>query len=409
MHLHLDTAGGFDGMALAAALAHLGVDMRPVLTALRRIGLPCRLLPVTGGPAGPGFRLLPAEGAPPDGRRSAAALLEALEALPLPDDAGKQAGTALKLLADARARTRRPETPPFDAREGAVALISLAAACWGLALGRETLGAGRVTAAPLPWCSGEAAGPEGPRPLPSPEAILLLRGLPLRGAGNGALCSADRLPACGMALAHVLPDAFETPGGLVRAVGTGYPPAGEDVWMRLWLLEDNGQGREVPPREEEAHDAQRRGGREYVAQLETHLDHLTGEELGAALETLAALPEALDVLWLPGIGKKSRPSGVLRLLCAPPHREAVTAAVLRHTHTLGVRHCLLERTVLPRRAGRCRAGSAIGRGDALLPAKIYRLEGRDYARPEADAVREAAAAMGAGSPALRMSRPDGEG
>ena len=44
MHLHLDTAGGFDGMALAGALSHLGVDMRPVLAALS-----CRLLPVTTG------------------------------------------------------------------------------------------------------------------------------------------------------------------------------------------------------------------------------------------------------------------------------------------------------------------------------------------------------------------------
>ena len=42
----------------------------------------------------------------------------------------------------------------------------------------------------------------------------------------------------------------------------------------------------------------------------------------------------------------------------------------------------------------------------MLPAKLYRLEGRDYARPEADAVREAAAALGVGVPALRMSRPD---
>ncbi len=406
MHLHLDTAGGFDGMALAGALAHLGVDMRPVLAALS-----CRLLPVPPGPAGPGFRLSPPEGAPPDGRRwSAARLLEALESLPLPGNAGERAGKALRLLADARALARGlcPEDPLFDATEGSRALIAVAAACWGLELGRNVLGVSRVTAAPLPWCSGEADGPQGPRPLPSPEAALLLRGLPLDGDGGGVCgCSVERLPACGVALAHVLPDAFDRPGGLVRAVGTGYHAAGEGVWMRLWLLEEKGDAREEHPHGKDTRDVQRGGGREYVAQLETHIDHLTGEELGAALEILAALPETLDVLWLPGIGKKSRPSGLLRLLCAPPHREAVTVALLRHTHTLGVRHCLLERTVLPRRAGRCHAGSALEQGSVLLPAKHYRLEGREYARPEADAVREAAAARGVGSPALRMSRPDG--
>ena len=68
MQLHLDTTFGFDGMSLAGALAHLGVDMRPVLSALQQLDLPCRLLNVPQGPAGPGFRLTPADEAlPADG------------------------------------------------------------------------------------------------------------------------------------------------------------------------------------------------------------------------------------------------------------------------------------------------------------------------------------------------------
>ena len=49
------------------------------------------------------------------------------------------------------------------------------------------------------------------------------------------------------------------------------------------------------------------------------------------------MPEVLDVLWLPGVGKKNRPCGLLRVLCLPPQQECVTRAVLRHTHTLGLR------------------------------------------------------------------------
>ncbi len=99
MQLHLDTTFGFDGMALVGALAHLGVDMRPILEALQGFDLPCRLQGVQRGPAGPGFRLVPVkEALPSDGLWPANGLSAALEALPLPPTARKQAETALHLL-----------------------------------------------------------------------------------------------------------------------------------------------------------------------------------------------------------------------------------------------------------------------------------------------------------------------
>jgi len=140
------------------------------------------------------------------------------------------------------------------------------------------------------------------------------------------------------------------------------------------------------------------GGEEDVMQLECHLDHLTGEELGTALEQLAAAADVLDVLWLPGTGKKNRPAGLLRVLCRPADTENVARAVLRHTHTLGLRRQLLQRLVLPRRATTCACGGA------SLPAKEYELEGRMYVRPEADAVARQATALGLGAPALRFGR-----
>ena len=133
MQLHLDTTAGFDGMALVGALAHLGVDMRPVLEALQRFDLPCRLQGVQRGPAGPGFRLVPAEEAlSADGLWTVTGLRAALKALPLPEKAREQAETALRLLAEAQAQVHgvRPEGLAFTAREGAAVLLSLAAACW---------------------------------------------------------------------------------------------------------------------------------------------------------------------------------------------------------------------------------------------------------------------------------------
>ncbi|MBO4300898.1 MAG: DUF111 family protein, partial [Desulfovibrio sp.] len=137
------------------------------------------------------------------------------------------------------------------------------------------------------------------------------------------------------------------------------------------------------------------GGRESVTQLETHLDHLNGEDLGMALTELMGMPEVLDVLWLPGVGKKNRPAGLLRVLCQPRHRETVAKAVIRHTHTLGLRFQILERMVIPRTPARLRL-----QGEALA-AKRYVVEGEEYVRPEADELAEAARRLGVGVPALR--------
>ena len=253
MLLHLDTTAGFDGMALAGALAHLGVDMRPVLEALQHFDLPCRLQGVQRGPAGPGFRLVPAEEAlPADGLWPVSGLRAALEALPLPEKAREQAATALRLLVEAQAQAHgvRPEGLAFAAREGVAVLLSLAAACWGLELARKALAITRVTAAPLPWQSGMLRSPQGVLPLPSPAAALLLRGLPLCKRDDAPETSGELLPADGAALAHVLPDAFDTPEGTVRGLGTGYRPAAENSWLRVWLVED--EAAEAP-----APDAQR--------------------------------------------------------------------------------------------------------------------------------------------------------
>ena len=136
---------------------------------------------------------------------------------------------------------------------------------------------------------------------------------------------------------------------------------------------------------------------ETVAVLESHIDHLTGEELGHAFAMLQEAG-AVDVLWLPGIMKKNRPGGALRAICMPENLEAVQAAFFRHTHTLGIRRMLMERVVLPRGA------TTIRRGDAMLEAKEYAVDGVAYTREEFEALARAAAREGVGLPALRFRK-----
>jgi uncharacterized protein (DUF111 family) len=137
--------------------------------------------------------------------------------------------------------------------------------------------------------------------------------------------------------------------------------------------------------------------RETVVVLESHIDHLSGEEIGHAFDRLLE-SGALDVLWLPGIMKKNRPGGSLRVICAPDKEDAVLAAFFRHTHTLGIRRQPMERLVLPR--GRCDADLDGSR----VAAKEYLLEGEQYVRMEHEALAHEAGTRGLGIPALRFRK-----
>lgn len=130
--------------------------------------------------------------------------------------------------------------------------------------------------------------------------------------------------------------------------------------------------------------------------LETALDHLTGEELGHALEKLNNMNTVLDAIYLPGIGKKNRPCGLLQVMCRPEHEASARDAVFRHTHVLGLRRTVMERYELERRAG------IMTVENHELPAKLHLLEGEQYCRPEADAIANLADELDTGSPALRF-------
>lgn len=136
--------------------------------------------------------------------------------------------------------------------------------------------------------------------------------------------------------------------------------------------------------------------KEWVVLLETVLDHLTGEELGNALARLNDSPHILDALFLPGIGKKNRPSGLLQALCKPENEEKARDEIFRHTHALGLRRTDVERYALPREH------TEVEFEGGQMPAKIHELEGEKYQRIEADALARLAARQKLGMPALRF-------
>lgn len=380
---YLDCSNGISGDMTLAALAHLGVDFSPLTALLERAGVNCRLdvLPETRA-AGPGFRATVSWNAAEQPLRHPADMEAIFRAADVRPSVRRRALKVLDALtrAEAHAHAIPPENVHFHEVGAVDTLVDILGVCYGL----EQLGVERVTASPLPWFSGSVDCAHGRIPLPAPATAWLLRGKPFFPTD----AREELITPTGAALLHALADSFVPgPQGVVAALGTGYGSRPAPAGLRIWLLDP------AAPRADHC-----RGGQENVLQLESHVDHLNGEDLGAALGELAAMPEVLDVLWLPGVGKKNRPSGLLRVLCLPEFRDVAVAAVLRHTHTLGLRVQTLGRIVVGRQAARMRLAGED------LEAKAYVLEGRRCLRPEADALRRAAQKLGVGIPALRYAR-----
>lgn len=164
----------------------------------------------------------------------------------------------------------------------------------------------------------------GVLPVPAPATANLLEGLPWRGDD----------PATGELL---------TPTGaaLLRRFVAGWGPMPP---MRL-LRAGVGLGhREIPGRANavraflgEELPASEGGPNGRVAELLCNLDDMAGEDLAFACDRLRALPGALDVSLSPLQMKKGRPGHLLRLIAAPDAADALAAAILRETTTIGVR------------------------------------------------------------------------
>lgn len=381
MEMYWDCAHGISGDMTLAALAHLGVDFSPLTALLARAGVACDIAWRPEQRAGgPGFRADVAWRDEEQPLRHPADIAAVFERAAVADDVRRRALAVLDALARAEAHAHRIPVEKVHFHEvGAVdTLVDILGVCWGLG----ELGATRITASPLPWFDGSIECAHGRIPLPAPATARLMEGKPVRPSG----AHEELVTPTGAALVHVLADDFaDGPCGRLGRLGTGYGSRPAPAGLRIWEVMPFASAR-----------AQEAGGREEICQLECHLDHLSGEELGQALEALAAAAPVLDVLWLPGVGKKNRPAGALRVLCRPEAEAEAATLVLRHTHTLGLRTQRLTRIVLPRRAEKMRCGGT------EMPAKGYTLEGMNYARPEADAVSARAAARGVGAPALRF-------
>jgi pyridinium-3,5-bisthiocarboxylic acid mononucleotide nickel chelatase len=81
--------------------------------------------------------------------------------------------------------------------------------------------------------------------------------------------------------------------------------------------------------------------------IETTVDDISGEIIGNLIEQLSA-GAVKDVIAIPGIAKKNRPTYLIRIICDHENLNNILTTVFRETGTIGARFQDIQRLVLPR-------------------------------------------------------------
>ena len=189
---------------------------------------------------------------------------------------------------------------------------------------------------PLPLGGGRVTTAHGVLPVPAPATALLLRGMPVHHDG----ADGERVTPTGAAILGHLAPAFDRGGlaGRLSRTGHGFGhrrlPGMSNV-LRALVLDGPGDG--SPPWREEK-----------IGVCSFEVDDQTAEDLATGLDRIRATTGVLDVVQLPGLGKKGRMVTSVRVLARPDARERVLARCFAETTTIGVRWQEVGRAALER-------------------------------------------------------------
>ncbi|MBB4313155.1 LarC family nickel insertion protein [Roseospira marina] len=289
-----------------------------------------------------------------------------LEAAPLAAGVRARAIAIFTLIAEAEARVHGKAVEDVSFHE--IADWDSIADVVGAAAVIEALGPTTWSLAPLPLGSGLVNTAHGPVPVPAPATALLLAGLPVIDDG----IDGERVTPTGAALMRHLAPTSMRPAGLltISGVGTGFGtrrlPGRSNVLRALVLEREAGDQTDAPALPTDR-----------VAVLTFEVDDQSPEDLALGLDHLRRTTGVLDVLQAPAYLKKGRLATQVQVLCRPETYADVVSACLHETTTLGVRHQIMDRTILARRA----------RGTSVGPVKVAaRPGGVSSVKLEADAL-----------------------
>ncbi|HEY7350301.1 MAG TPA: nickel pincer cofactor biosynthesis protein LarC [Ktedonobacterales bacterium] len=367
---YLDCFSGMSGDMFLGALLDAGLSFERLqagLAALRLEGYRLVLEPYADkGIHGKRFSVQPLETPQPE--RHLSEIRQIITASQLPQAVQQHALAIFQALGEAEAQVHGVSVESVHFHEvGAVdALVDIV----GAAIGLHELGVEHVYASPLPLTTGQVETSHGLLPVPAPATLELLRqvGAPWTPrAAEGELVT----PTAAAILATYA--RFETPAMVIRQVGYGFGRK-RLPWancLRLCL------GEPVEAREVETDE---------VMIIETNLDNLSGEVLGALMDRLFQAG-ALDVTYTPMQMKKNRPATQISVIAPLDLAEVLSLLLLRETTTLGVRLSRWQRLKAERRQ------EVVETPLGPVQVKLKLLEGRAVSvAPEYDECRRLAEA-----------------
>jgi uncharacterized protein (TIGR00299 family) protein len=365
MHIHFEAIGGAAGDMIAAALLDAFPAALPAVVdavAAASAGLArVRFSPWRDHVlSGARFEVIAARAQ--HEHRRLDEIERMLDGAGLDQAVASRARAIFRLLAEAEGRVHgvAPEAVSFH-EVGALDSIGDVTAAAALA---EHLKGASFGIGPLPLGSGRVASAHGTLPVPAPAVVELLNGFAVHDDG----IEGERVTPTGAAiLRHLAPRAGPLPPGRLIGRGIGFGTrrlAGVSNVLRVLVLEQS--AREAPWQ------------REMAAHIAFEVDDQTPEDLALGLGRLRQVEGVLDVLQVPVAMKKGRLATQVQVLARPERREEVIAACFEETSTIGLRHALIERAVLPRQT------VALSAEEDVRVKHVRRPLGRRSAKVESD-------------------------
>ncbi|MFP4392248.1 MAG: nickel pincer cofactor biosynthesis protein LarC [Desulfohalobiaceae bacterium] len=376
MRLYLQCPTGISGDMFLAGLADLGLDLAGLESILQQVGLEIKIQAEQDSKQGLAGSRLNLDFPPGQPLRHLGDIQDILNRLQLQPWIRDRSKSAFQRLAEVEAAVHGVPIEEVHFHElGALdTLVDVLGAFWGLG----ELGVQEIYCSALPWFSGEVECAHGRLPLPAPAVLELLQGKPVYPTS----WQKELITPTGALLVDQLVHEFTAgPEGLLKGTGMGLGSMeleGQANCLRLFLYQEQGFEKQ-----------------ESVWVLESNLDHLTGEELGAVFEPLFQAG-ALDVLYVPGIMKKNRCGGLLQVICSSDQLLSVRQEFFRQTLTLGIRQYQVQRSVLERCQGSIK--TPWGR----VRSKRFSFEGEELQRAEHEALQELARKTGRSLVQLRQ-------
>jgi uncharacterized protein (TIGR00299 family) protein len=265
----------------------------------------------------------------------------------------KKSIAVFQRIADAEGKIHgKPASEVHFHEVGAVdSIVDIVGACIGL----EMLGKPRVLAAPPVEGTGWIRCAHGRFPIPAPATLAIL------GARGASITQCEEpselITPTGAALLAEFVEKFEPMTGIVaEKIGFGLGTRDNKTRPNVLraVLGDAGRVTSDGKRPRAnftspvtQHPSHLDWETDRIAVLETNLDDVSSEILGAFVESALAAG-ALDVYHTPIQMKKNRPGVLLSVLCAEADADKFSELMLRETTAFGVRRTIAERRKLRR-------------------------------------------------------------